>query len=385
MFPVHLYHTIYLCICCVLVLLAINKAPLRDDGILAREYDNSGYVKACVIALFFLLFFGLRPTENDPMLYMADTGGYAAHYNSLKRHEINPFYWMYDHNGNLVLNGEFIFSWIRSEMASLGFSVHLWLLVVASIYIIPKIILIKKWFSGYSYLAVLFVITSFSFYSGGINGIRNADASSIFLLGMSYLITRGTNLRNVIIGIILCCSSYYFHHSVVILAIALVASLFLVRNTNIAIIIWLFSIFLSLVFGNALAFYGSSLFEDDRASDYLLAGQNSAVMGGFSHTGFRWDFLLFSAMPILLGWYVTVKRAIVDRTYQLMLNTYIIANAVWIVFIYAAFCNRFAALSWSMYSYVLLYPLVRYNLWGTRQSKYTCYILLGQLAFLFLF
>lgn len=383
--PVHLYHTVYIIFC----LFAIGQYWLQvrsyPDGILSKNNNKSNYTKVWIIGILFILYFGLRETENDPYLYMADTTGYAKYYNGIMSGTIPAFDDLYDSSGNLNLDSEFVFRWIQSAMAIHGWSVHLWLIVVACIYIVPKILLIKRWFPNNVYLAMLFVITTFGFYSGGTNGIRNANASSLVILGMSYLIVQNKNIKSFIIGTLLCIAGYYTHHAVIITISALVASFFLVRNTKYAILIWFFAIVASLTMGNTLANFGTTLFDDSRGTSYLESGADTNTMAGFSHTGFRWDFLLYSAMPILMGWYVLVRKGIKDTTYKLLVNTYILANAVWIVFMYAAFTNRFAALSWALYSYVLLYPIVRYNLWGSKQPYYTTLILLGQLVFTTIF
>ncbi len=67
---------------------------------------------------------------------------------------------------------------------------------------------------------------------------------------------------------------------------------------------WGLSLFVSLISGDTISGLFESLGFDDRLS-YLSATENSEL---FSHTGFRWDFLLYSFMPILLGWNVTIKH-----------------------------------------------------------------------------
>lgn len=384
--PVHLYHLFYLVVCFVLLFQYYQQTQGYVSGILTKENTNSNYVKAWIIGIFFIIFFGFRENEFDPFLYMADTGGYARYYKAVKDGIITPFVSLYDAKGQLDLDAELLFLWIRDEMAFWGWSVEAWFIVVASLYIIPKLLVIKRWFTKNTYLAMLFVITTMGFYSGGTNGIRNAAASSLVILGISYIIAQRKNIKDYLIGILLCVAAYYTHHSVIILIYALIASLFVVRNTKFAITIWLFAIIVSLTMGNALANFGATLFEDDRATSYLFAGADNKIMEGFSHTGFRWDFLLYSSMPVLMGWYVLIKKGIRDTTYKLMVNTYILANSVWVAFMYASYTNRFASLSWAMYSYVLLYPIVRYNnLWGINQPKYTALILVGQIIFLSLF
>ena len=85
-------------------------------------------------------------------------------------------------------------------------------------------------------------------------------------------------------------------------------------------------------------------------------------MSNFSRIGFRWDFLLYSAMPVWLAWYVRYK-GIINQTFNLLANTYIIANSFWILVCRVAYSNRFAYLSWFMYALVIAYAVIRLPIW----------------------
>ena len=86
-------------------------------------------------------------------------------------------------------------------------------------------------------------------------------------------------------------------------------------------------------------------------------------------------------MPIVLGYYVVIKRGIQDRTYTILLNTYTLANAFWVMVIRANYSNRFAYLSWFMYPIVLAYPLLRLDVWGDMQGKRLKQIMLAHIGF----
>lgn len=95
-------------------------------------------------------------------------------------------------------------------------------------------------------------------------------------------------------------------------------------------------------------------------------------------------FLLYSSMPILLGFYILQKRKITDRIYVILLNTYILANAFWIIVINASFSNRFAYLSWFLYPIVLVYPLLKLSIWKD-QSRKTALILMFHCSFTYFY
>ena len=86
-------------------------------------------------------------------------------------------------------------------------------------------------------------------------------------------------------------------------------------------------------------------------------------------------------MPILLGYYVVIKRGISDKVYLILLNTYTISNAFWVMIIRANFSNRFAYLSWFMLPIVLAYPLFKFDIWGDSQGKRASQIMLAHVGF----
>lgn len=363
--PQEAYRFFYFFIVLVLVFIKTNSGMALDPEPAKRSYN-----KALILGILFIIFFGTRPTSG---LWMADTSGYASVYNLTKEGIILPnIDWSEPH--------EIIWSVICNTMALTGFPVWAWFTVVAAIYVLANIEGIKRIFPEHTYLIFLFYTTFFLFYSSGINGIRNADAYSLVFLAMSLYYV--PSFKKYLMMALLCLVAYQIHTSVIVTILSFIISIFVVKKTNLAIAIWLGAIVMSLAAGNYLADFAAGMIDDGRASKYLKYGQNADMMAGFSHIGFRWDFLLFSILPIALGWYATVKRGIHDRFYQVLLNTYIIANAVWIVFMYAAFSNRFAMLSWCIYPYVLCYPLLKFKLWNTyKQNQYICVFLWIMLLF----
>ncbi|MBQ1748645.1 MAG: EpsG family protein, partial [Bacteroidales bacterium] len=118
---------------------------------------------------------------------------------------------------------------------------------------------------------------------------------------------------------------------------------------------------------------------EERLSSYVNAGAN--VDEHMLKTGFRWDFLLYSSMPVLLGWYVIFRKRIYTRTYALLLGTYMYANAFWIMIIRAPYSNRFAYLSWFLYPIALAYPMLVMPVWKKAPGLIIGIIMLGHMAF----
>ena len=238
---------------------------------------------------------------------------------------------------------------------------------------------------GFTYLAsrvltpnnvlasVLFIMGAFSFYTYGTNGLRNGLACSITLAAIAFL---ATSRKNLIIGLLLAFLAVNIHKSAIVPIASLLASIYIVKQFKWAYTFWILSIIISLVAGGVVTAMFAGLGFDGRES-YLTSFED----GKFSHTGFRWDFLIYSMMPIILGYYVIIKKGIEDRTYTILLNTYTLANAFWVMVIRANFSNRFAYLSWFMYPIVLAYPLLKLDIWGEDQGKRTAQIMLAHIGF----
>ena len=62
--------------------------------------------------------------------------------------------------------------------------------------------------------------------------------------------------------------------------------------------------------------------------------------------GFRWDFLLYSAMAVVVGWYFVFKQNFEDEYYHWIYNTFLATNAIWVLVIRASYSNRLAQISW---------------------------------------
>ena len=217
------------------------------------------------------------------------------------------------------------------------------------------------------------MLGAFSFYAYGTNGLRNGLACSITLFIIAFMSCSNKNLPIALIFVFLAIN---IHRTTLLPLTSLFASVYVIKSFKWAYIFWLLSILISLVAGGAMTTMFAGLGFDDRLS-YLT----DYDIGMFSHTGFRWDFLLYSMMPIVLGYYVVIKRGIQDRTYTILLNTYTLANAFWVMVIRANYSNRFAYLSWFMYPIVLAYPLLRLDVWGDMQGKRLKQIMLAHIGF----
>ena len=237
----------------------------------------------------------------------------------------------------------------------------------------PKLTGILVLFIVIFYIGFVVFISSFSFWAYGINGIRNGLAASIVLYAFTF-----ENKR--VWGITIALSGILFHKAMLLPVMAYLLTFF--YNNRVAYLrLWLLSIPISLAAGGSFEVFFASLgFEDERVG-YLVDGNvNNDV---FASTGFRWDFLLYSASAVFIAWYFIVKKNFKDQLYHRIFNVYLISNAFWILVIRANFSNRFAYLSWFMMGLVVIYPFLKQQM-IPNQARKTAVVVFVYFMFTFL-
>ena len=310
-----------------------------------------------VLFIFLVFFLGLRPLSGK---HFIDMTTYASVYESMK------------YSDSVFFKDDWIFNNLMSILAKVGIPVKIFFLIVELIYIGCQAWACAKIFKQYGMVAFLVVISAFSFYSYGVNGIRNGMAAAIMILALSYVET--SKLKAGILSFVAIGT-----HNSMLLPVAAMLVCMVHNNTKHYFYFWLFSIVVSATVGSTMEtlIAGLGIVDDDLFTGYLTAKADKA---SFSSTGFRWDFLLYSCVPILIGYYYVVKKGFQDKTYLFFLNTYILANSFWVMVIRANFSNRFAYLSWFLYGIVLVYPFLKCEYVKGRDAKLRL-VLLGNVAF----
>lgn len=353
------YYPTYL----LLMLLLIICKSIKKGELIYFQKRNYTITGCVLLSLFFIIFFGFRPHDR----WFPDTIVYAGSYEHAK----------YDVTADS--KGEYLFDFIRDTCASLNLSVEAYFCVVCALYMGLLIVACKVLFKQNSYLAFLFVCTAFTFYNGAGAIIRNGLSSNAFLAAIAILCSNMKH-KNVY-AILLLIASYYTHNSAAISICALVFSLYIIKSTRTTMLLWAAAIVVALLFGSSIGTHISEYIDNDRLDYYVEAGLDPEAFEGFSHSGFRWDFVFYSFTGIFMIWYVTIKHKIKDRAYTIIANTYILSNMMWILLIYVQFSDRLARLSWVLLPFVFLYPLVKFKLWR-KPGEVASLILYGQWIFL---
>ena len=306
------------------VYLKIRTQKLQFDG------RSSAFVLLGIV----VLYMGLRPISGR---YFGDMGTYNR-------------YFEYYATGGAILNSKDILWHLFMKICSNIMTAKSFFLLCSVLYITPLYIACKKWFGKEMYIPFLMLLASFSFWAYGTNGIRNGIATSFVILAFSY------GNKKKIKSLLLLVITFFIHSSIIIPAAAYLITMFY-KNPKYYLRGWLLCIPLSLVLGSFWEnFFASLGFNDERIS-YLTQGNINN--DEFAYTGFRWDFLLYSASAIYAGYFFILKKKFNDKVYINLFNIYAAANAFWILVIRANFSNRFAYLSWFMMAVVIFYPFFK--------------------------
>lgn len=315
-----------------------------------QTFNVLGYI----VVIGLTLYMGLRPISGH---YFGDTANYAVTYYLMQAGE-NP-----------KIEKDYMFNYFM-KWCSNFMNIHSFYLLLDFLYILPYVLFSKKYFKRYWFFAMFMFISSFSFWSAGTNGLRNGIGTSFFILGLYYYNRKMVMYALFALG--------FFMHASVIIPIAAFVVARLYRNPKFYMLVWFAAIPLSLAGGEAWNTFFAGLGFEDRTAGYLTDSDSNLEQ--FSQTGFRWDFLMYSALAIFAGWYFIFKKKLKDDFYIYIFGTYAIANAFWILVITAAFSNRFAYLSWFLMPVVIAYPMFRYRIW---KNQYKIFGIILVLYFMF--
>lgn len=336
--PIQFYTPLYYYTMLAVVLFTV----LHTQIIAIDSSSNLKYIRTAGIGLLFfvLVYIGLRPIHG----VFIDMVTYSK---------------MFERFGNsqdFSVEYDFLF-YILMFGASKIMTVEAFFFLCATLYVVPLFLACKKWFAQYWFYAFLMLVISFSFWAYGTNGIRNGIATSIFLFAISR-----EKRFNQILWILI---SIGLHKSMLLPSFGFLVTQFN-NSTSIYLKFWLICIPFSLFAGSFLETAITNLgFGDDRMGMYLTDDE----FGSGYNRGFRWDFLLYSSTGVVAGWYMIFKRNFKDKLYSRLFNIYLFANGFWILIITASFSNRFAYLSWFLLGVLIIYPLLKGQLFRFQHRK----------------
>lgn len=256
-----------------------------------------------------------------------------------------------------------------------NFNLRTWFLFFATLYVLPQYVACKKLFDKDATFAFVLVVGALSFSAYGFNGMRNGTACALVMWGIIH--------PSLIIKSVLFIVAISLHKSTMLPVCAYLVTFFY-NDTKRYIYVWCICLVIAYSFSGILGNmqWLSDLIGDSRI-DYLnkdFSSLENASKMNFSYTGFRWDFLIYSAIPIYWGWVTIVKEGIINEWYSRLFNIYLICNTVWLFTARVPFNNRFAYLSWFLMPLIIAYPFVLNESFKTTQKinyLVLAYMLLG--------
>lgn len=338
-----LYEPVYLAVIAILSLwIGIHRLSSQDFHL---QENGTSWLFPLILSLAITVWLGLRPISST----FGDTVNYSREYGLMSVWTVH-FDW----------DQEWLWQWLMVGCKSLGLDIKFFFLIVEAGYVMTAFWAVKRIVPQDPLLGMVLVVSSLMFYAFGVNGIRNGLACHIVLLAMSFLLD-----DKYVVGGLLCLAAFGIHRSTALPIVAIITGIFVTRNIRYAIVFWVLSIFISLVAGGAVTNFFASLGFDDRMTSYTVVQDMSL----FSRSGFRWDFLLYSSVPVVMAWYVCIYKKVSDNWYDVICMVYCLCNAFWIMVIRSSYSNRFAYLSWFLYPFVIAYPLINLPVWEDQDRK----------------
>ena len=251
--------------------------------------EKNSMVPSLFFTIVLIFFMGLRPVT----FAFGDTINYAAGY----ARATGLAEWKID------MDEEWLFNSIMLACKASGMTVSGWFFIIEIGYLGFILLAMKKLIGENPWMGMLFFLSAFSTFTFGTNGIRNGLACSIITFAFALAVNK--NIAKMVIPGFIAILAMGIHKSIALPIAAFLAASFVIKNPMIAIYFWVASIGISLVAGGTVSNFFMGLGFDDRMTQY------SNGMGEFgdqfTQTGFRWDFLLYSAMPVWMTWYVSRK------------------------------------------------------------------------------
>jgi len=331
------------------------RGVVFDNQIVAIDQVLGMMVAAVTIVLI-----GMRPVTAG--YGYGDTVNYALGFNEIANNK----------SATLHLSKEWLHNIITFYSARYG-NIHLYFTIYAIMYVAPLWLALRRIFSEYNFVPFIVVISMFTFWMYGVNGIRNGVGASLFILAMTYT-------ENIPLMVIIALFGAGVHNSIyLMLAAALIAWFW--NDSRLYILAWFGCILVSFAFGNSiqewLSGFAGDVAGDNKLTAYLNYDEKAMRSEGIIvTTSFRWDFLAYSSIGVAMASYFLLFRNFRDQYYRWIFNIYLICNSFWVLIIRAPYSNRFAQISWFILPIVLIYPFMRERFWVNQEKMLTVGILI---------
>lgn len=311
---------------------------------LELQQTRASSVKITIsFTVLIILFIGLRPQSE----MFPDMMGYIT--------SVENEWWSLE---EIRWDTNYLFVPLMFFLQTMKASGEVIMLVLASIYFGALLIAMNKLFPKHRLLAMIVYCGAFMTFSNATNGMKAGCATAFFICAIAYFESKPLFALFLFL-------SLGFHHAAQLLVVVYMLC-YVYNNYRFYLVIWLICLILAILHITYFQMLFGS-WTDDHGAEYLLIEATSRDSGFGGKVGFRYDFVLYSVVPMLLGYYSVYKKNIRSKHYLFMLNVYTMTNAIWMLCMYASYTNRIAALGWGLYSILILYPVLQEQ-WHKKQN-----------------
>lgn len=337
------YYTLYFDLL-VLVLIFFAFTQCARGNVFQSQASSINTSLGFAVMVFIVLYMGTRYPYTS---LFGDTINYSIGFKKIVTSNA-PFHFQWEREW-------FFYNMLHLVAKSTG-DVTIFYLICALIYVGSLWLAMVRMFGEQYYIPFLVILSMFTFWSYGVNGVRNGMGASLFILAISYV-------DSYPIMFFLAFLASGAHKSIFLMIGAAMITWF-IKNSRLYLWIWIMAVITSYLAGHSIQNYISSIgfINDDTRFNYYLTVDEDTFQrweGGQLKMGFRWDFLAYSAIAVYVGYYFIFKRKFQDEYYHWLYNIYLLTNAFWVLVIRAAFSNRFAQISWFIMPVVLIYPFMK--------------------------
>lgn len=229
-------------------------------------------------------------------------------------------------------------------------------LIISFIYVFSIFFFCKKIVTNYS-LLFLATISFLGFYGMGTNTLKSGLSLAICLWAFYY---HKSKVKFCAISLL----SIFLHTTTIFPITAFIIYRY-IKDMKTALRIWFGCLIVSYAIGPLIVSYVGSYITDDYTAGYFVGDSDVYKVG------FRIDFIMYSLVPIILGYYYSIKKKYNDYFWQRLYITYILTNSIWLLLIRLPFTDRFAYLSWFLFPYILLMPFLKES--PTKKNLFKAY------------
>lgn len=288
-----------------------------------------------LIIIMITIIIGFRPVDVG-----ADTWVYSARYDIAVNEGLPLFDFIIETKYQPLFN---TVTWFFSIN---GIDTSYYLLFISCMISLLIIWFATKTISAkYLSIFILLLISFPFFYSISGNVIRAGLSIAFIFLSLEGYYKNNLN-RYWILGVI----AFLFHDTGMLFLSPFIIS-FLRINVKRAFVIWFSCIHIGHFFDFSPFIIELEMDIISKASRYVQSGNNNT---------FRFDFLFFSSIPIMLYFILSKFKSIslgISNRFRFYFVNYLLLNSVYNIFSSAAFSDRFALTSWLLIPFLIVYAL----------------------------